>query len=198
MDLLVLVDAPTRHRELSLKACIASHRSLYEGGRLAIVHHNGTPLGVTTAMLKELHSCAEEVCVTSDTNIIVDGIDPWIPRAFRYSMYAKRKGLVADAMVNTIGELLDKGMTTYDFEPRAPKAMKTADLIETLQMMGGRAMLWSTLHNNRMCHEPVRVEDPQMAYWKYNHRPSAPSISLSDTCYENHDCIKWLRQIAST
>lgn len=198
MDLLVLVDAPRRHRELSLKACIASHRPLFRGGRLAIVHHNGFSDGITSSLLKELRECSDQVCVTSDTNIVMPGIDPWEARAFRHSMHLRRKGAMADAMVNTIGELLDIGATTYDFEPRAPRAMKRDDLLETLTMADGRSMLWSTLHNNRMGNVPVRIDDPQMAYWKYNYRPTTPCVSLADTCYSNPDCIKWLRQIAST
>lgn len=195
MDLLVFLDAPPRHRDLSLKACIATHRPITGDGRVAMLRHNGTPMGILVALYQAaMLSESEEVCVTSDTIIVVDGIDPRTAYAHKHSMYLKRKGAAMDAMVATIGLLLDYEMPTLDYEMMVPRAMKRTDLLATLAMAEGKPVLWSTLHHNRMRSLPVRMEDPLMPLWKYNYAPQVPSLALSDTCYANPDCITWLRK----
>lgn len=197
MDLFVFLDAPPRYRDLSLKACIATHRSMIGDGRVAMLRHDGTPMGSLVALYHAaMASESDEVCVTSDTIMVVDGIDPWKAHAHKHSMYLRRKGAAVDAMVATIGLLLNNGMPTLDYEMMVPKAMKRADLLETLAMAEGKPVLWSTLHHNRMQSQTFRVEDPMMPLWKYNYAPKVPSLALSDTCYANPDCITWLRKQA--
>lgn len=196
MDLLILRDAPARHGDLSLKACIATHRPFIGGDRVAILRHDGTARGIVSVLRNALSDGdSEDVCVTSDTIMVVDGIDPWLAHAFRHSMYLKRKGAFSDAMVSTIGILLENGMSTFDFEPMVPLAAKRSDLIASLALAEG-PVLWRTLHHNRMGNSPVRTDDPMMPVWKYNYEPKVPSLALSDTCYANPDCLTWLRKAA--
>lgn len=197
MDLLVIEEAPARFRKLSQKASITTHRPIMGEGRVVMLRSDGTPKGIIRSMRELLlqETLTEDICITRDTTFVVNGIDPWKPWAHEKSNYLKRKGVITEAMTVTLGLLLETGRYTYDFEPKVPRAMRLAELKETLDMAGDAGPLLQTLHFNRVGAVPVRIADPELEQWRFNFKPDMPALNLSPLCYQNPDCHTWQRSL---
>lgn len=197
MELILIEEAPAKHRELSQEVSIATHKKHFAIDGVTILHGVKGPkmlLGALRCALEDL-DISDNFIFSRDTTFVVAPFDPVQAHCHAKSAYLTRKGADTSAMVGSIGYLIDNGFTTYDYEVQVPQMMSKGLTLSTLNEIGDSVQHLKTTHFNRLGFMPCRCDDPKLDVWTWRWRPTSPIVTLSDTCFSHPDCLKWLKSL---
>jgi hypothetical protein len=209
MDLILLLTSPAKTRDITLAASIKSHLdNIYVGDELAPINEvvtigRGGDIDMDISMPSKLNhalwalvndeNVSDHFILSDDSAFLTARHDADIPMALAKSGHLNRKGVWTNAMVGTIGYLIEDGRPTFDYETRMPALMNKAYLCAAMSQMLGGMYLPRTLYFNTYHDKPARVEDPVLKQWFYAKEVEQTCVVFEETCFAHPDCIKWIR-----
>ena len=198
MDIIYIEQSPPLHRDLCARVSNLSHTKAFGDGERVYLHEVRTARDLIGALRAAIRDCdlVDNFMISRDNTFVHGEFNPFQPACAKRSLWLRRKGDRQEAMIATIGWLLDNSRPTKDYEAEVPHVFSKGTLLSTLEMMDELpTRLLHTLHFNRFGFEPQMVEDPYLDTWTWNHEPPSPVVTLGEACFKNVDCIRWIKRL---
>lgn len=209
MDLILLLTSPAKTRDITLAASIKSQLdNIYVGDELAPINEvvtigRGGDIDMDISVPSKLNhalwalvndeNVSDHFILSDDSTFLTGRYNADTPMALSKSGHLNRKGVWTNAMVGTIGYLIEDSRPTYDYETRMPAVINKSYLCAAMSQMLGGLYLPRTLYFNTYFDKPARMDDVVLKQWFYAQEVKEPGVILEETCFAHPDCIKWIR-----
>ena len=195
MELAMICDTANRYANVCVAAAKSSHRRhipvIDKVFQIDMAEPEKVSVAVRIALMNA--SIGDHFILTTDTTFITAPFDVTVLR--QRERYALRKGQSTDAMVNTIGYLLDNGLPTFDYELDVPLIVNRKMAEQALSVEGSDKMHFRTLYCNMYFDGGVRTPDPYIDTWTHHLLPDGPVVSLGQTAIRHDQCKKWITRL---
>ena len=195
MELVVICDTSNRFASMCVAASKASHRrhipAIDKSFHVDMAQPERVSLAVRVALMN--NSLGDHFILTTDTTFITAPFDIGVLR--QREKFALRKGQSTEAMVKTIGYLLDNGLPTFDYELDVPLIVNRKMAEQALAVEGSDDMHFRTLYCNMWFNGGERTPDPYIDIWTHNMDPAGPVVSLGQTAIRHQQCKKWITRL---
>lgn len=199
MDIVLSVKGGRRSEEV-LSACLSGlknieHDQVFVIGQILI----GNTVPVTTTATTEwgklcyvstLSTLSDEFIYMDDHTIVTA---PYTPEIGSNIGFLPRGKEGQRNMVNTLRYLLDKDLSTFDYETDLPVVLNKQRIL-SINIPDDHYAVRTLYFNSFIFEPPKRLKSAHIDIWSHWDDPRETVVHLSDTALEHKQCRKWLEK----